>query len=57
MKRTIVESVIEITATILGILLCILLCTLLSPLIGIGYALFYLKARQAGGETFEVKRI
>jgi hypothetical protein len=46
-----VESFIEVTIAILSVLLSVLLCNLLSPLVGIGYALFYLKARQAGGEV------
>ncbi len=44
------DIAIEIATVSLGIILSIVICTLLCPIIGIGYALFYLKARQAGGE-------
>jgi hypothetical protein len=47
------SSIVEITACALGMLLSLVLCTMLSPLIGIGYALFYLKARKAGGENLD----
>jgi len=46
-----VESTILFISTLFGILLCISISLLLSPLITTGYALFYLKSRQAGGET------
>ncbi|MBK7994580.1 MAG: serine/threonine protein kinase [Blastocatellia bacterium] len=49
-SRTSSDIAIEITTVSLGIILSIVICTLLCPIIGIGYALFYLKARQAGGE-------
>jgi serine/threonine protein kinase len=48
------ESAIEIMIAVLSVLLSVLLCTVLSPLIGIGYALFYLKARQAGSEKIKI---
>jgi serine/threonine protein kinase len=44
------DIAIEIATVSLGIILSIIICTLLCPIVGIGYALFYLKARQAGGE-------
>ncbi|MFY9222632.1 MAG: serine/threonine-protein kinase [Blastocatellia bacterium] len=49
-SQTSSDIAIEIATVSLGIILSIVICTLLCPIIGIGYALFYLKARQAGGE-------
>jgi hypothetical protein len=48
-----VESLMFTTTATFGILLCLLLTMLFSPILAIAIALFYLKARQAGGETLD----
>lgn len=51
------QWVYDITASLIGILLSFTLCAVLSPILAIGFSMFYLNARAAGGEELSPKSI